>query len=100
MADVPYRSNHVDNDDYLTVFAVNRSLDEELELETELRGYGELALDKHIVLTNTDVKAVNSKDNPNNVAPTEDGKTAVDQNTVRSVLAPLSWNVIRLKKVK
>ena len=64
----------------------------------ELRGYGDLRLDSHIVLAHHDSKATNTMDNPGNVVPRHDGKTSVEQDGIHSVLAPLSWNVIRFKK--
>ena len=91
----------VDNEDgYVTVFAVNRHLEEEMELAIDLKGYGELRLDSHTVLAHHDCKASNTMDNPDNVVPSSDGKTSVEPDGIRSILAPLSWNVIRFKKAK
>jgi alpha-N-arabinofuranosidase len=97
---VPYlEAIAVDNEDgYLTVFAVNRHLEEELHLAMELRGYGELRLDSHTVLAHADCKAANTMENADNVVPRNDGKTTVGQDGIDSVLPPLSWNVIRFKK--
>ncbi len=98
--DVPYlEAVAVDNDpDYLTIFAVNRHMEEALDLTTDIRGFGELTLDQHLVLTHTDCKAVNSADAPHNVVPQNNGKTVIEDEKIISVLAPLSWNVIRFRK--
>lgn len=44
------------------LFAVNRSLSEEIELVPSLDGFNGYALDKHIELYSEDLKAVNNKD--------------------------------------
>jgi len=96
---VPYvEAVAVDNGDCVTIFAVNRNMEEELELTSELRGFGNLVLDQHLVLAHSDHKAVNTIDQPDNVVPQANGQTIFDQNLITSRLKPLSWNVIRLKK--
>ena len=99
-SDVPYlEAIAVKNDeDHVTIFAVNRSLDKQLELETDLRGFSDFVLLEHIVLEHTDCKATNTKEHPNNVVPHHNGKTAIVGNIARSILPALSWNVIRLKR--
>lgn len=98
--DVPYLEAIAvhNDDDNVTVFAVNRSLTDELELEIDLRGFAGFELNEHLVLANSDVKAVNTAREPNNVVPHNNGKTRVEQDSALSILAPLSWNVIRLRK--
>lgn len=49
-------------------------------------------------MVSDDPKAVNTAENPENVIPNKDGDASVDGGKVRTVLQPLSWNVIRLKK--
>lgn len=73
----------------ITVLAVNRSLTEDIELENAIQGYGELKEIQHLVLTHDDMNAVNTADDPMQVAPAEvqDGETVV--------LPKHSWNVIR-----
>lgn len=98
--DIPYlEAIAVNNDeDNITIFAVNRSMDEELKLETDLRGFADFELVEHIVLENSDCKATNTKAQPNNVVPHTNGKTVIVENTATSILSALSWNVIRLKR--
>jgi alpha-N-arabinofuranosidase len=98
--DVPYLeaiSVHDDENGIITIFAVNRHLDEQMELHVDLRSFGETTFLEHIVLENTDLKAVNTKSNPNNVVPHSGGYTKVDQGKVQSILTKASWNVIRFK---
>ena len=74
----------------ITVFAVNRSLTEEMELDIQIGGYGELKKRSHTVLTCGDLKAVNTADAPDTVTPRE---LPPEEKTV---LPRHSWNVIRL----
>lgn len=97
--DVPYLDAiPVLNDDgYITVFAVNRSMDEILPLAVELRGFKDsYAVEEVIVLSHPYPKATNTEDNPNNVRP-HVGSAAYEDGLLRADLAPLSWNVLRLK---
>lgn len=81
----------------ITIFAVNRHLEEQMELHVDLRSFGETTFIEHIVLENDDLKAINTKANPHNVVPHNGGHTKVDQGNVQGVLNKASWNVIRLK---
>ena len=82
----------------VTVFAVNRDLEDAITLETDLRSFAGYQLCEHIVLEHPDFFATNSAEGQP-VAP----KTVTDRDTqeggfLQSRLAPASWNVIRLKK--
>jgi alpha-L-arabinofuranosidase len=91
--EVPYiEATAALNGSELTVFAVNRSLDEDVTLELELDGFGKLELLGHVQLNNADLKAVNTAANPENVKPSA-GKT----NGLTAQLEKHSWNVIRYK---
>jgi len=78
----------------LVVFAVNRNLEEAMELELSFEDLGELAATEHIELFCDDLKAVNTKDNeavtPKNV---EVSKETSATHTV--TLNRQSWNMIR-----
>ena len=75
----------------IVVFAVNRSLTEEMELEIQVTGYGDLEKVSHRVLFCEDLKAVNTADAPDTVAP---GELPLTEATV---LPKHSWNVIRYR---
>ena len=75
----------------IVVFAVNRSLTEEMELEIQVTGYGDLEKLSHRVLFCEDLKAVNTADAPDTVAP---GELPLTEATV---LPKHSWNVIRYR---
>jgi len=98
---VPYlEAVAVENEenDELTVFAVNRDVDDALNLECDIRGLNGYRVIEHIVLEHDDIKAVNTKDNPYNVKPHSKGNAAVQDDMVVATLPKLSWNVIRLSK--
>ena len=99
--DVPYidATAALDDDGSVTIFAVNRSMEEDILLEADLRAFGELRMGGHILLHHDDVKAVNSEENPQNVAPVQ-GKGGTLEGGRLSVRLPrLSWNVLRLRHV-
>ncbi len=86
------------DDGSVTIFAVNRDMEEPVLLECDLRAFGDMKILEHIVLHHDDVKAVNTEENPGEVAPRKvrGGKTDGGRMTVK--LPALSWNVIRLGK--
>ena len=98
--EVPYLdAQAVLNDDGgVTVFAINRSLDEELELSAVLRGFEDLHVAEHIVLTADDPKATNTEEDPDHVVPTSDGNAILADGNLKATLKKMSWNVIRLEK--
>ena len=75
----------------LTVLAVNRSLEDDIETDIEINGYGELEKIEHLVLTNDDMKACNTADAPDTVTPRRADIGA------KTVLSKHSWNVIRYR---
>ncbi len=72
-----------------TVFAVNLSLRESVELDCELQ-FNSVKLASHIQMYDTQPMAVNTFDNPERVIPKE-----VKVSTNNVILPPLSWNVLR-----
>ena len=89
--DVPYLTTSVIHNEAareVIVYAVNRSLTEEMELDISLDGFGNCRLQEHVELYSDDLKAVNTKDNaavvPHNV-------TIAD--TIR--LKKHSWNMLK-----
>ena len=91
LKDVPYLTcTAVDNGDTVTVFAVNRSLDEAADLDLE--GFDGMKLISHTFLTCDDMKATNSLTDPDNIKPEE---AAVSD---RITLGAHSWNVLRFSK--
>jgi alpha-N-arabinofuranosidase len=81
----------------LTIFAVNRSLDESIDFEIDLRDFYGASLLEHIVLEHEDLKAVNTSIYPDNVAPHKNGITNVNKTSAVATLNKHSWNVIRFQ---
>lgn len=82
----------------LTIFAVNRDLEDVLQLECDIRSFDGYQVVEHIVLEHENIKAANTADNPYNVTPHNSGDAKVDGGRVTASLSKLSWNVIRLRK--
>ncbi len=99
--DVPYVDAvaTMDQDENITIFAINRDLENSLILETDMRGFKDYRLIEHIVLEAAGPKDTNTKDNPGKVAPHSNGDTVIDGGKVQAKLPRLSWNVIRLEKL-
>lgn len=98
--DVPYlESTAVYNEEQeqLTIFAVNRHLEEGLLLECDIRNFEGYQIVEHIVLENDDIKAENSAVNQR-VEPHTNGNAEYTDGIITAVLPKLSWNVIRLEK--
>ncbi len=89
--DIPYLCTSViDNKQgEIIVFAVNRSLDEDMELD--LDGFDGYTLTQHIELYSDDLSTANSKDNENIFPVKRDIKTSP------IILKKHSWNMLTLK---
>jgi len=87
-----------DDGESLTVLAVNKNLEDSMELSCSLREFEGYGVKEHIVLTHADLKAENTEENPNNVIPTADGNAAVENGELKAALPARSFNVIRLGK--
>ena len=84
---------HDANTGAVTVFALNRSTDKDMDLTAELRGFGERKIAQALELHDADLKAVNSKAEPDRIAPKAHGDARLDGANLRATLKPLSWNV-------
>lgn len=80
------------DDGSLSIFAVNRSKDDDIRLELALHGFDGLKPDRMTTLWHSDLKAVNTKEKRRVAPQCFDLKSQEDIS-----LKPLSWNLIRLK---
>ncbi len=99
--DAPYIDSVVVKDEEngtVTIFAVNKDLENDFELTADLRQFADYKVKEHIMLTHDDLKAVNTEENPDNVAPVAYNGTKLDNGVLTSILPSRSWNVIRLEK--
>lgn len=82
----------------ITVFAINRSLDEPLELDLSLHGFSDVTLVDHQIMggNSADALLANTCAEPDRVAPRKGEKLGVVDDAVKGELAPFSYNLIRL----
>ena len=86
--------------DTLTIFAVNKSLDEDMEVSCDLRQFEGYKIVEHIVLNNDDLQAANTEAQPENVVPVKASAecSKLDGGKLEAVFAKHSWNMIRLAR--
>ena len=80
----------------LTIFAVNKDLEEDMEVTLDLRQFSQYKIKEHIVMHDHDLKAVNTEENPNRIKPERNGKSEVSDGILTAEMKSKSWNVIRL----
>ena len=100
--DVPYIDSVCimnEETEELVIFAVNKDLEEDIELSCDLRQFADYGIVEHILLTHDDVKAENTEANPDNVAPVTCNHSKNDNGKFTALLKSKSWNVIRMKKI-
>ena len=83
----------------VTVFAVNRNIEEDVEFTIDIRGMEGYRLLEHIVMESEDRKSCNSL-KEEKVYPKMVKRSELENGIVRSYLTKASWNVIRLGKIK
>lgn len=81
----------------VTIFAVNRNVADDIELQTDVRGFEGFGLVEHIVLEHPDLKAVNSAAGKK-VQPRTEKRSKLQDGRLTSMINRASWNVIRLVK--
>jgi alpha-N-arabinofuranosidase len=93
---VPYlKLAAVRQQDGLSLFALNRSLDQEIAFDVTAKGFSSLALEEGLELRG-DLEAVNTKRDPDRIRPAPLDGVTVEGDRLRATLAPASWNLIRL----
>ena len=85
------------DDGSVTVFCVNRNMEDACILDLDLRAFGELQMTEHIVLHHDDVKAVNTEDCPDRVTPHQLPISELEKGSGQVCLPALSWNVLRFR---
>ncbi len=81
----------------VTFFAVNRHGTESLDLDIALEGFGDARVDMHKMIRHDDLEAVNTADDPDNVAPVDGTGAIVEDGRVKASLPPLSYHLLRVK---
>lgn len=80
----------------LTVFAVNRNLEEDCMLDLDVRSFESYEVVEKIQITSDDLKAENTLEHEQ-VRPQKDPEIRLESGKVHTVLKKASWNVIRMK---
>ena len=82
----------------LTVFAVNRNIEENVILDIDLRSFEGYELLEHLVLEG-DLKQCNGPEGEK-IRPIRAERSIKETGKLSSMLGKASWNVIRMKKNK
>ncbi|MBQ6897417.1 MAG: alpha-N-arabinofuranosidase [Clostridia bacterium] len=84
----------------LTIFAINRDINDDIVLETKLCDFEGFVPVSHTVIEHDDPYVTNTRDSQP-VAPSEKKDLPeIDGKVMKTALRRMSWNMIRLKKVK
>ena len=79
----------------LTLFALNRDLENPLQMTADIRGFSNLALIEAQTLQDADLKACNTQAEPDRIKPATLDKVTVEPGRVIADLPPASWTVLR-----
>jgi alpha-N-arabinofuranosidase len=96
---VPYlklAAVHNEADGAVTLFALNRHLDQPMPIEIMARGFEGLEVVEALEMHDGDLEAVNTKETPDRIRPGKLSGVRIERERVSATLAPASWNVIRL----
>lgn len=99
ITDIPYLEAiavHNEENNEITVFAVNRSLKDDLNVQLDLRSFGQVTLIEHQVLEHENLKEKNTA-NSQAVKPKQSGNSRMADQGLEAKLTPASWNMLRLK---
>lgn len=84
--------------DEVTVFAVNRSLSDDVAFECDLRSFSGYRFVEHIVLEHDDMKITNSAAGENVAPKSVSDRASFDEGMLTAKLSKASWNVLRFQK--
>jgi alpha-N-arabinofuranosidase len=98
MPETPYLKASVVADDMggLTLFLLNRDLEQGVDVTVDARSFGKLQVNHAEELQEDDLKAVNSSADPLRVKPRTLKDVSVSGGKIALKLKPASWNVIKL----
>jgi len=80
----------------LTLFALNRHLEDDMTVDFVTRGFSKLAAGRAHQLHDQDLRASNTAKQPNRIKPKPLTDLKLKKGGLRATLRPASWNVIRL----
>jgi len=79
----------------LALFAVNRG-EQALSLDVDLRAFPSLRLAGHTIVADDDIRAVNTREQPDRVVPREHDGARIVRRNLHAELPAVSWSCIRL----
>lgn len=88
---------HDDQNNTLTLFILNRHLDQAAQLDVSLHGFGNIQLLEHISMEGYDLNDTNTGENPNRVVPGKGRGIGCEDGLLKGGVAPLSYHVVRLQ---
>lgn len=86
---------HAPADGHVTLFAVNR-LEQPLRLDIRVDGGFDPVVEDHFFLADADIRAANTADDPDRVAPRRSNAPPAPERPASVVMPARSWNVVRL----
>ena len=101
--DAPYLDSVViykEEKEELVIFAVNKDLEEDMEITCDLRQFANYRIVEHSVLYHDDLKAVNTQEHPDTVRPQKNGRSCVENGILTAWLKCKSWNVVVMRAGK
>jgi alpha-N-arabinofuranosidase len=98
---VPYlKLAAVNTPEGLTLFVLNRDLENTLEMTADIRGFSNLELIAAETLHDADLKASNTQAQPDRIRPGKLERVAVEAGRVVADLPPASWTMLRFTASK
>ncbi|MBA8815135.1 alpha-N-arabinofuranosidase [Microbacterium halimionae] len=89
-------ATHDPADGASAVFLVNRSTSESIDVTVDISALGDVALQESHTLTDSDVYAKNTLDEPTRVAPQPNDTARISENALTVTLPPVSWTALAL----
>ena len=77
--------------------ADKRDLDQPMTVDVDARSFGPMRLAEAHQLHDPDLKAVNTKEQPDRIQPSALKDVRIDGQRIRMTLAPASWNVLHFQ---
>lgn len=96
---VPYvdaSAVHNEEEQTVTIFAVNRHPEATADFQVELQGFSDMRVIDHQVMTHDDLHAVNTRSKPDEVAPRRGEGATLSEAKLSVSLPPYSYQMIRL----
>ncbi|MEC9342287.1 MAG: alpha-N-arabinofuranosidase [Pseudomonadota bacterium] len=88
---------HDDEAGAITLFAINRSGEEAVDLELSVEGFGTPKSVEHTLIKHDDLEATNTQANPDNVSPRMVQGASLRGDLAQLALPPYSYSMIRLQ---